>query len=208
MVNRFILIVFVLIGGFNLQAQDKLVELSVRGTGLISTSTFTSDNYYDGFGYSVEVLYYFKPKLSLGIHYSSSLNYADGSPIGYSSILNSSSNQYTYLDGSFGFQQYGFSVKYTTNRARFFQAYLTARLVWQENVYNFQSDFGFSVGDEGMGAGIGGGVILRISPTFGFNLIEVNYNKYFSGFEFTEANFESADIQVKSGLVFNIRQRK
>lgn len=186
---------------FSTEAQDRLVELSVRGTWLSSPSIFSLDDYYTNLGYSIEALYFLKQKVAVGLYFSSSIDAAD---IGESYFFENEKE----LSGGFEFLQYGLVGKLSTNRSRLFQFYGALRLFYSEAVYDFENDFGFSIGEKGLAAGLGGGIILKISRSVGFNIVEVNYNKYLSSFEFTKSYYGSSSLQVRSGIVINLMERK
>ncbi len=199
-----ILILFFSFGLIISNAQDRLIEIKAGGSVPISTAIIESDygSGYAGVGYAIEGHYYIKPKIAIGVFYSRSL---DGFDLGEVYISKESSAE---VGGSYKFLSYGISGKVSTNRSRFFQAYAIARFYQVQNVYDFEDELGFTIGDKGLTGGIGLGIVLKISRTFAFNLFEVNYNNYLSGLEFTKETFSPAEFEIKSGFVFNFKERK
>jgi hypothetical protein len=185
-------------------AQDRLIEIKAGGSVPISTAIIESgfDSGYAGIGYAIEGHYYIKPKIAIGVFYSRSADSFDSGEV-YISDQNNSE-----MGGTYKFLSYGVSGKVSTNRSRFFQAYAIARFYQVQNVYDFEDELGFTIGDKGLAGGIGLGIVLKISRTFAFNLFEVNYNNYLSGMEFTKETFSPAEFEIKSGFVFNFKERK
>jgi len=179
-----------------LDAQDRLFELSVRGSGLANVKQH--DKGYSGIGINTEFLYFIKPKIGVGIFYSRSLD----------TFGNSYFNE--DVDGNFEFQMYGVAAQATTNRSRHVRVYATLRFFKAALVHHYPT-YNFSIGESGFGYSGGIGLTFRFSDTFGFNLFEVNYVGLSNNFEYTKTlnNGKSpAGFQIQSGLVFKIRKRK
>lgn len=200
--KNFLLIgLILLISSNSVSAQDRLFEFNLRGTLITSPSSYynSSKSVYTGLGYSAEAQYFLKPRVAVGIYFSRSLGSVSNSDLIKDEL---------YQSGGYEFLLYGLSGKITSHRNRPFQVYGTVRLMVMEGVYDYQNELGFSVGESGLTAGIGGGIILRITRSIGFNIVEINYNRYLSGFEFTQSEFSTSAFQVNSGIVYNFKERK
>lgn len=184
-------------------AQDQQIELGIKGSLLSSDLVYTEANSYIGVGYSMEAHYYFNRKLAAGIFYSKSM-FSEEVVGSYLSAPQAYDGNY----GTYDFMQYGISGKITTSRERFFQIYAVAKVFKMESVYDFKDELGFSLADEGMGAAAGFGIVLRFSRRVGFNLFDLNYNYYSSGFDVTKSNFSPSAFQLRSGLIINFLDRR
>lgn len=184
-------------------AQDQQIELAFKGTLLSSDLVYSEHNSYLGVGYSIDANYFFNRKLAAGVFYTKSI-FSEEVVGGYLASPQAYDGNY----GAYDFLQYGISGKITTSRERFFQIYATAKLFKMEAVYDFKEELGFSLSDKGMGGAAGFGIVLRFSRSVGFNLFDINYNHYLSGFEVTKSNFSPSTIQVRSGLIINFLDRR
>ena len=184
-------------------AQDQQVELGIKGTLLSSDLVYTEANSYIGVGYSMDAHYYFNRKFAAGIFYTRSM-FSEEVVGGYLGAPQAYDGNY----GTYDFMQYGISGKITTSRERFFQIYATAKVFKMESVYDFKDELGFSLADEGMGAAAGFGIVLRFSRRVGFNLFDLNYNHYLSGFGVTKSTFSPSAFQLRSGLIINFLDRR
>ncbi len=202
-----VLLVIVLLAGVILHtsAQDKRLELNLRG--LILTELGTTDDSgfitekYTIMGISGELHWLATSNFSVGGFYSRSLfgdAYIDGD----------------YRQGITGFYplpeslSYGLSMQLTTNRMRFLRGYFVARTLYQELTYDFTEDLNFTLAESGFVIGAGGGIVVKLSRSVGINLIEVSYNKYLSGFEYTTTTFKPGAFQFQSGFVFRMLNKK
>jgi hypothetical protein len=186
-----------------LRAQDQQIEVGLKGTLLSSDLIYSESNSYIAVGYSIEGHYYFNRKLAAGLFYTRAM-FSEEVVGGYLASPQGYDGNY----GGYDFLQYGISGKITTSRERFFQIYAIAKLFKMESVYDFKEELGFSLSDKGMGGAAGFGVVLRFSRNVGFNLFELNYNHYLSGFEVTKSNFSPSVIQVRSGLIINFLDKR
>jgi hypothetical protein len=186
-----------------LVAQDQQIELGIKGTLLSSDLVYSESNSYIGVGYSIDAHYYFNRKLAAGLFYTKSM-FSDEVVGSYLSDPQSYDGNY----GTYDFLHYGISGKITTSRERFLQIYAIAKLFKMEAVYDFNDELGFTLADKGMVGAAGFGIVMRFSRRVGFNLFELNYNHYLSGFEVTKSDFGPAAIQVHSGLIINFLDRK
>ncbi|MBL7871963.1 MAG: hypothetical protein JNM78_10155 [Cyclobacteriaceae bacterium] len=184
-------------------SQDQQIELALKGTIISSDLVYTEYNSYLGVGYSVDAHYFFNRKLAAGLFYTKSI-FSEEISGGYLSSPQAYDGNY----GAYDFLQYGLSGKITTSRERFFQIYATVKFFKMEAVYDFKDELGFSLADKGMGGAAGFGVVLRFSENVGFNLFDLNYNHYLTGFEVTKSNFSPSVFQVRSGLIINFLDRK
>lgn len=184
-------------------AQDQQIELNLRGTLISSDLVYTEANSYLGVGYSIDANYFFNRKLAAGLFYSKSVYSQEASE----SYL-SSSQTYNGNYGLFQFLQYGLSGKITTSRERFMQIYAVAKVFKMQAVYDFKDELGFALSDKGMGGAAGFGIVLRFSKNVGFNLFDINYNHYLSGFDLTQSTFSPSAFQVRSGLIINFLDKR
>ncbi len=185
-------------------AQDRLIELKLGGAA-ISTEIYNYDGFYYGSGYDVEVHYYIKSKLAVGAFYTRSFNFLEEELSG--AFIEVIGNNYS-LTGNTSTLQYGLSARYSSRREKRFSVYGTVCFYRLQNVYDFEEEVGFKIGDEGFAAGIGGGLGLKISRTIGWHMLEITYNHYVAGMDFTKEYFGLGEVHIKSGLVFNIMERK
>lgn len=184
-------------------AQDQQIELGLRGTLLSSDLVYSEANSYIGLGYSIDAHYFFNRKLAAGLFYAKSMYSQEASE----SYL-SSPQTYNGSYGPYQFLQYGLSGKITTSRERFMQIYAVAKVFKMQAVYDFKDELGFALSDKGMGGAAGFGIVLRFSKNVGFNLFDLNYNHYLSGFDVTKSTFSPSTFQVRSGLIINFLDRK
>ena len=191
-------------------AQDRLVEVKLNVAGFSSLTGFTeSYTYSAAAAYLIEGHYYIKPNLAVGAFYERTPNISIGEGEGLGDFGFSESGEESNTSyGNLNYLQYGVSGKLSTSRKRLFQAYLIAKLYYLERRYSDIDGLDFTIGDSGMAAGIGGGLVLKISRAFGINLFEVGYNHYLSGMNFTKDTFGTGEVHLSAGFVFNFVERK
>jgi hypothetical protein len=201
--NKSFLVIALLCMSFStVNAQDRLFEFSARGA-MLSSAEVVGAIGYAGLGLNGELMYFIKPKLAAGIFYAQT-----PSKMGFSSIEYEGGTSSIY--GDFEYAMYGLAVQATTNRARFFRIYATARFFKVEMVHHYP-EYTLSIAESGYAYSGGFGVTLKFSETVGFNLFEISYVGLPKSFTFAKefnSQFGYAGALLQSGLVLKIRKRK
>lgn len=183
---------------YNLELQPKASRLSV----FTASREDIRNQYLPSF--SLDVAYFIKPKLGIGIYYSRSL-FANGriESTGTTNFF-SDSDALMNFEPISAYHHYGIDIRVSTDRTSRFSIYGTAGLLKAEQLTNFHQ---FKVGRSGVGYSIGVGLVVKISRTICFNLFDARAIAYSKKFGFDREGSSYA-FKVEAGPIFKfIRQR-
>ncbi len=184
--------------------QNYKLELHLKAAALITGEAKTinvtfggreADATFLGIPADVELYYFLRPKLGVGVFYTSSL--MDIGEFSTTATVFSRENRAYY-------QHYGLAFMYSTKREAWIRFNASAGILTAEQLVDFVT---YKVGKSALGYMAGVGLVLKITRSINFNVFNVKVIYYPSDFNYFEGSIAGA-VMGDSGFIFKFFRKK
>jgi len=208
MINKrsvFTTLVLLALLGNVLFAQDRLIDLNVRGSILMFKDYQPEAGFQDfttltpPVMYSVEGVYFLKNYLGIGAFYSGTIVPGEIDPEVYNPGI------YYYDEpNEVTCSMYGVTAQVTTSRTKLFRIYGVARMGRAAMAEKFEY---YTLGSKGIYYSAGFGVMIKLTRQVSFNLFEVNYNWFPESFSL-ENDTKVDGLIAQTGVSIRLLRKK